>query len=98
MSVRSGLRAALSSRASSLTFAAFFILTFVFAPIAGAVIVRGIVTDALGKPVAGANVQLVQGKNVAAAGVANADGTYEIRSTQAGRFTLLTSAAGFLPG
>src|SRR5207253_1950626 len=32
------------------------------------------------------------------AGVANADGTYEIRSTQAGRFTLLTSAAGFLPG
>ncbi|HEY5056066.1 MAG TPA: TonB-dependent receptor [Acidobacteriaceae bacterium] len=97
MSARSGHRAVLSSRASSLTFAAFLISILVFAPMAGAVMVRGIVADALGKPVAGARVQLVQGKSVVAAGVANADGTYEIRSTQAGRFTLLTSAAGFLP-
>src|SRR5665213_393761 len=97
MSARSGHRAVLSSRASSLTFAAFLISILVFAPMAGAVMVRGIVADAPGNPVAGARVQLVQGKSVVAAGVANADGTYEIRSTQAGRFTLLTSAAGFLP-
>jgi len=98
MSARSGRRAVLSSR-SPLAFAAFlFTVVVAFAPAAHAVIVRGVVTDALSKPVAGARVQLVQGKSPVAVAVANADGSYEIRSTQAGRFTLLTSATGFLPG
>ena len=99
MSAASGRQAALSSRGSFLTLAAFLIATFsLIATPAQAVIVRGIVTDALGKPVGGARVQLIQGKNAVAIGVANVDGTYEIRSTQSGRFTLLTSSTGYLPG
>ena len=98
MSVRSGRRAVLSLRASILARA--FLITFfaIFAPHARAVVVRGVVTDALGKPVAGARIQLVQGKASVAVGASDASGAYEIRSTQAGRFTLLTSASGFLPG
>jgi vitamin B12 transporter len=65
---------------------------------AHAVIVRGIVTDPLGYPVAHARVQLVQGKSVAAFTVTAPDGTYEIRSTAPGRFSLLTTAATFSPG
>jgi iron complex outermembrane receptor protein/vitamin B12 transporter len=65
---------------------------------AHAVIVRGRVTDALGHPLRGARVQLIEHGQVAAIGYAIADGTYEIRSADAGRFTLLGSAGGFLPG
>jgi iron complex outermembrane receptor protein/vitamin B12 transporter len=65
---------------------------------ARAVVVRGVVTDALGRPVVGARVQLIQGPKPVAIGIAGADGSYEIRSTESGRFTLLTSAAGFYPG
>src|SRR5436305_850954 len=98
MSASFGRRAVLSSRAP-LALAAFLLTNFVFfASSAHAVTVRGRVTDALGKPVAGAHVQLVQGKSVAAEAVADSEGAYEIRSTQSGRFTLLTSAASFLPG
>jgi vitamin B12 transporter len=64
---------------------------------ANAVIVRGRVTDALGKPVPGARVQLVERGKVAAIGFADAKGAYEIRSADAGRFTLLGSAATYLP-
>lgn len=64
---------------------------------ARAVIVRGHVTDALGRAVPGARVQLIGHGKVAAIGYAAADGTYEIRSADAGRFTLLGSAGGFLP-
>src|SRR5579875_809177 len=64
---------------------------------AHAVIVRGRVTDALGKPLPGARVQLIEGGQVAAIGYATADGSYEIRSADAGRFTLLGSSGGFLP-
>ncbi|HXS11237.1 MAG TPA: TonB-dependent receptor [Acidobacteriaceae bacterium] len=64
---------------------------------AHAVIVRGRVTDALGKPVPGARVQLIERGKVAAIGFAGTDGAYEIRSADAGRFTLLGSADGFLP-
>ncbi len=64
---------------------------------ANAVIVRGTVTDPLGAAVAGARVQLIQGKQVAAAAVSGPDGTYEIRSTAPGRFVLLTSAPTFTP-
>jgi vitamin B12 transporter len=99
MSAASGRQAALSSRASYLTLAALLITTFsLLTSSAHAVVVRGIVTDALGKPVGGARVQLIQGKNAVAIGIANADGSYEIRSTESGRFTLLTSSTGYLPG
>ena len=64
---------------------------------AHAVIVRGTVTDPLGAAVAGARVQLIQGKQVAAVAVSGPDGTFEIRSTAPGRFVLLTSAATFTP-
>jgi vitamin B12 transporter len=64
---------------------------------ANAVVVRGTVTDPLGAAVAGARIQLIQGKQVAAVAVSGPDGTYEIRSTAPGRFVLLTSARTFTP-
>jgi vitamin B12 transporter len=77
-----------------------FLSTFLFSLLAlpaRAVIVRGRVTDALGKAVPGARVQLIERGKVAAIGYADADGAYEIRSADAGRFALLGSSAGFLP-
>jgi vitamin B12 transporter len=64
---------------------------------ANAVVVRGTVTDPLGAAVAGARIQLIQGKQVTAVAVSGPDGTYEIRSTAPGRFVLLTSARTFTP-
>jgi iron complex outermembrane receptor protein/vitamin B12 transporter len=64
---------------------------------ARAVVVRGRVTDALGRAVPGARVQLIENGKVAAIAYAGADGSYEIRSTESGRFTLLGSEGGFLP-
>jgi vitamin B12 transporter len=62
-----------------------------------AVVVRGRVTDALGDPLPGARVQLIeQGKSVAFA-LAGADGSYEIRYVGGGRFTLLGSGGSYLP-
>jgi iron complex outermembrane receptor protein/vitamin B12 transporter len=64
---------------------------------AHAVVVRGRVTDALGAPLSGARVQLIEnGKSVAFA-YAGTDGSYEIRYSNAGRFTLLGSGSPFLP-
>jgi vitamin B12 transporter len=82
------------------TLAAFLLLSHVliFATPARAVVVRGVVTDALGRPVPGARVQLIQGQKAVAIGLAGADGSYEIQSTEAGRFVLLTSSATFYPG
>jgi iron complex outermembrane receptor protein/vitamin B12 transporter len=90
-------------RASALrrfsTLAAFLLSAFLLisAPPARAVVVRGVVTDPLGLPVASARIQLIQGQQAVAVTVAGMDGSYEIRSTQAGRFVLLTSAATFAP-
>ena len=64
---------------------------------AHAVVVRGTVTDPLGALVPGARVQLIFGKNTAAFAISHADGTFEIRTGDAGRFLLLTSAGGFAP-
>jgi len=87
-------------RASFSALAAFLLLAVsVIAPTsARAVVVRGVVTDALDQPIPGAHVNLVQGPKVVAHAVAGTDGSYEIRSTLSGRFTLLTSAASFYPG
>ena len=96
--------AAFLLRASALrrlsTLAAFLLLSHVliFATPARAVVVRGVVTDALGRPVPGAHIQLIQGQKAVAIGLAGADGSYEIQSTEAGRFVLLTSSATFYPG
>ena len=67
---------------SFLSLAAFAAL---LAP-AHAVIVRGRVTDSLGRAVPGARVQLIERGKVAAIAYAADDGSYEIRSADAGRF------------
>src|ERR1700733_3665435 len=64
---------------------------------AQAVIVRGIVTTPFGVPLGNARVELIQGQKVAAFTFTQQDGTYEIRSGNAGRFLLLTAAAPFTP-
>lgn len=62
------------------------------------VVIRGHVTDPLGKPLPGGLVRLIEEGKVVALAYADTDGAYEIRSSDAGRFTLLGSARGFLPG
>ncbi|HZL27728.1 MAG TPA: TonB-dependent receptor [Acidobacteriaceae bacterium] len=90
--------ASLPLRAHSLRrFAFTLFLLLLFATAADAVVVRGRVTTALGTPVAGARVQLVQNGKTIAQGTAAVDGSFEIRTADAGRFTLLASAGGFLP-
>jgi vitamin B12 transporter len=64
---------------------------------AEAVVVRGHVTDALGKPLPGGMVRLVEEGKVVAIAYAEKDGSYELRSSDVGRFTLLGSAGGYLP-
>ncbi len=87
-----------SAVASSLrTLAALAAILILAVPGARAVIVRGTVTDPLGAAVAGARVQLVQGKSAIAASLTGTDGSFEIRSTAPGRFLLLTSARTFTP-
>jgi len=92
------LRAFGFSTRGAFTFFNLVVLLIAFAGQARAVVVRGTVTDALGRPVVGARVQLIQGPKPVAIGIAGVDGTYEIRSTESGRFVLLTSAVGFYPG
>jgi vitamin B12 transporter len=64
---------------------------------ARAIIVRGTVTTPFGVPIGNARVQLIKGKQVAAFGFTQMDGTYEIRSASIGRFVLLTAAAPYTP-
>ncbi len=93
-------RASALRRLELLTLAAFLLLAHLlfFATPAHAVIVRGVVTDPLGKPVPGARIQLIQGQKPVAVGIAGLDGSFEIRSTESGRFVLLTSSTEFSPG
>ncbi len=72
-------------------------LGFLISTCAQAVVIRGHVTDALGKPVPRGMVRLVQDGKMVAFAYAETDGSFEIRSSESGRFTLLGSAAGFLP-
>jgi iron complex outermembrane receptor protein/vitamin B12 transporter len=85
-----------ASKRVALTLFTFVLLAFA-ATSARAVIVRGLVTDALGTPIPGGRVQLVQGTTVVAFAYAGPDGTYEIRYSGNGRFTLLGLAPRFLP-
>jgi len=73
------------------------VFAIVWATEAQAVVVRGHVTDALGKPVPGARVQLIEAGKMEALTYAGPDGSFEIRDGDSGRFTLLGSAAGFFP-
>ncbi|MDP9051226.1 MAG: TonB-dependent receptor, partial [Acidobacteriota bacterium] len=91
-------RASASRRFTTLAAIALLSQFMVFSTVARAVVVRGVVTDALGKPVPGSRIQLIQGPKAVAVAVSGADGSYEIRSTESGRFTLLTSSATFFPG
>lgn len=73
---------------------AFLILVVGLVVPARAVTVRGRVTNALGQPLAGARVQLIQlsgGPRNAADTISGFDGSYEILSDASGRFLLLTS-------
>lgn len=74
-----------------------FLATLLLTLSAHAVVVRGTVTDPLGAAVAGAEIRLIQGTQVAAITVSGPDGSYEIRSAAPGRFLLLTSARTFSP-
>ncbi len=65
---------------------------------AHAVVVRGTLTDAYGKPLAGGQVRLVYNGNVFALAYVDAHGAFELRSSESGRFTLLGQAIGYLPG
>jgi iron complex outermembrane receptor protein/vitamin B12 transporter len=90
--------ASLSLRARFARRVALILLSgFIVSICAQAVVVRGRVTDALGKPLPGGMVRLVEGGKVVGIAYADSDGSYEIRSADAGRFTLLGSASGFLP-
>jgi vitamin B12 transporter len=78
---------------------ALTLLTWILsATCAQAVVVRGRLTDALGKGVTGGQVRLVTAGKTVAMVYAGADGAFELRSSEAGRFTLLASAGGYLPG
>ena len=61
------------------------------------VVVRGRLTDQLGKPVPGGQIRLIRAGQLAAMAYAGPDGTFELRTADSGRFTLLGSAGGFLP-
>lgn len=63
--------------------------------VAHAVVVRGIVRDPLGRPISVAHVRLVKGQQVVASTVTLPDGSFEIRSTEDGRFLLLADAPTF---
>jgi len=86
------LRAGFARRAASTIF-----LSAVLPGAAHAVIVRGHTTDALGQPVAGAKVQLIQGPRVIASAYSDANGFFEARTGESGRFRMLSTAPTFLP-
>ena len=76
---------------------AVFALVSVISITAHAVVVRGVIRDPLGRPIAVAHVQLVKGKQVVASTITLPDGSFEIRSTDDGRFLLIADAPAFFP-
>jgi len=57
--------------------------------------IRGVVTDATGAKITGANVNLVNNGNVVATAVSTADGSFQILTGIDGRFFLVVSAKSF---
>ena len=64
---------------------------------AQAVIVRGKVLTPFSLPLGNVRVELVQGHQIVAFAITQMDGSYEIRSSAAGHFLLLTAAAPYTP-
>jgi iron complex outermembrane receptor protein/vitamin B12 transporter len=57
--------------------------------------IRGVVTDALGAKVTGANVVLISGGKAVGAAISTADGSFQIITGVEGRFFLMVSAKSF---
>jgi iron complex outermembrane receptor protein/vitamin B12 transporter len=57
--------------------------------------IRGVVTDATGAKVAGANVVLISGGKAVGATVSTADGSFQILTGVEGRFFLVVNSSGF---
>ncbi len=73
------------------------LLTLSLSIAAHAIVVRGTVRDPLGRGIPYARVQLVKGTQVVASTITLPDGSYEIRSTEDGRFLLIATATDFSP-
>jgi iron complex outermembrane receptor protein/vitamin B12 transporter len=71
------------------------ILFIAFAAPCRAASIRGVVTDATGAKVTGANVNLLNNGKVVATAVSTADGSFEILTGIEGRFFLVVSARSF---
>ncbi len=81
------------SRALSCIFSVI-LLTFA-ATICPAASIRGVVTDARGAKITGANVALISKGKVVATAVSTADGSFQILTGVQGRFFLVVSAKSF---
>ena len=71
------------------------ILFTAFAALCPAASIRGVVTDASGAKVTGANVTLLSNGKVVATAVSMADGSFQILTGSTGRFFLVVSATSF---
>ena len=92
MPVSLSLRACLS-RALPIAFLAILFAAFSGACLAASI--RGVVTDATGAKVTGANVNLLSNGKVVATAVSTADGSFEMLTGIEGRFFLVVSAKSF---
>jgi iron complex outermembrane receptor protein/vitamin B12 transporter len=92
MPVSASLRARLSRALPALFLA---ILFAAFAAPCTAASIRGVVTDATGARVTGANVNLLSNGKVVATAVSTADGSFQILTGIEGRFFLVVSAKSF---
>ncbi len=70
-------------------------LLFAFTSASHAVTVHGTVTDAVGRPVANANVALVQNGKVVLSTVTHDDGTYQLSNGASGQFYVLAAGRTF---
>ncbi len=80
-------------RALTHAFALFLLITA--AAHCSAASIRGVVTDATGSKVTGANVVLLSGGKAVGAAISTADGSFQIITGVQGRFFLLVSAKSF---
>jgi vitamin B12 transporter len=89
----SALRRGSPCRAFTRIFAAFLLVAF--AAVCPAASVRGVVTDATGAKVTGANVILLSNGKAVASTISGADGSFQILTGSTGRFYLVVSASTF---